>query len=229
MATGKKSFLLYADIITTVEQLPNEQAGQLFKMILDYVNDKNPVADDLLIKIAFEPIKQQLKRDLNKYNKLVDRARENGKKGGRPKKEINQEKPKKPSRLINNQEKAVNVNVSVNDSVNVNEIFNNKNIIKRKNKFCEHLKEHLNEFGKETLNDFYAYWSEPNKSNTKMRFELERTWNLKLRLKRWEKNNYGKPNNKNKEQGKQSRIDKFVTQNKETKLGSLQSRGDSSY
>ena len=32
---------------------------------------------------------------------------------------------------------------------------------------------------------FIEYWSEPNKSQTKMRWELEKTWDLNLRMKRW--------------------------------------------
>ena len=63
MATDKKSFLLYSDIIHTVELMPVEKAGELFKTILRYVNDMNPTVDDLLVALVFEPIKQQLKRD----------------------------------------------------------------------------------------------------------------------------------------------------------------------
>lgn len=37
--------------------------------------------------------------------------------------------------------------------------------------------------------EFYDYWSEPNKSNTKMRFEQEKTWDLGRRLTRWANNN----------------------------------------
>ncbi len=33
--------------------------------------------------------------------------------------------------------------------------------------------------------EFYDYWSEPNKSNTKMRYEQEKTWDLGRRLNRW--------------------------------------------
>jgi hypothetical protein len=75
MAENKKSFILYCDLIHTIEKLPDEKAGQLFKHILKYVNDKNPIIeDDLILELVFEPIKQQLKRDLdaweiNKYDK----------------------------------------------------------------------------------------------------------------------------------------------------------------
>ena len=46
MAENKKSFLLYCDIIHTIQQLSDEQAGNLFKHILQYVNDENPSTDE---------------------------------------------------------------------------------------------------------------------------------------------------------------------------------------
>lgn len=67
MAENKKGFILYADLIHTVSKLPNDKAGELLKHILSYVNDEKPQTDDLIIQLTFEPIKQQLKRDLKKY------------------------------------------------------------------------------------------------------------------------------------------------------------------
>lgn len=82
MAQDKKSFLLYCDIIHTVLKLKDEQAGVLFKHILNYVNDNNPELNDLLLEIAFEPIKQSLKRDLKKYENTVSERSKTGKLGG---------------------------------------------------------------------------------------------------------------------------------------------------
>jgi len=67
MAENKNSFVLYCEIIHTVKKLSNEKAGELFKHILSYVNDENPVTDDVIIELVFEPIKQQLKRSLVKW------------------------------------------------------------------------------------------------------------------------------------------------------------------
>ena len=52
------------------------------------------------------------------------------------------------------------------------------------------------DFSNDDLENFYAYWSELNKSGSRMRWELERTWNLKLRLKRWVNNGFNKEKNK---------------------------------
>lgn len=52
-------------------------------------------------------------------------------------------------------------------------------------------------YGREMIRDFFDYWSEPNKSHSKMRFEQERTWDLSRRLQTWEKrsrNGFGKYN-----------------------------------
>ena len=40
------------------------------------------------------------------------------------------------------------------------------------------------------LQDFYNYWSEPNRSNTKMRCELQKTWDTKRRLATWARNDF---------------------------------------
>jgi hypothetical protein len=77
MATDKKSFLLYCDIIHTVNKLSDEQAGKLFKHLLAYVNDLNPETEDIVTEIAFEPIKQSLKRDLQKYEGIRQKNKEN--------------------------------------------------------------------------------------------------------------------------------------------------------
>lgn len=52
-------------------------------------------------------------------------------------------------------------------------------------------------YGREMIREFFDYWSEPNKSHSKMRFEQERTWDLSRRLQTWEKrsrNGFGKYN-----------------------------------
>ena len=117
MAKDKKSFILYNDQSGVFNQLPDEIAGKLIKHIFAYVNDENPICDDLIINIAFEPIKQSLKRDLKRYEQYIEKQSLNGAKGGRPKKAIETqetqpffEKPKKTD--------SVNVSDSVNDNDN---------------------------------------------------------------------------------------------------------------
>lgn len=65
------------------------------------------------------------------------------------------------------------------------------NIEERKVAFGMTLQAFEKTYGRAMLLDFYHYWTEPNKSNTKMRFELQRTWSLEGRLRTWSNNNYG--------------------------------------
>ena len=83
MAEDKKGFVLYADLIHTLGKMPDDKAGELFKHILSYVNDQDPITDDLIIQLTFEPIKQQLKRDLKKYDEIKLKRSDAGKESAR--------------------------------------------------------------------------------------------------------------------------------------------------
>ena len=37
--------------------------------------------------------------------------------------------------------------------------------------------------------DFFNYWTEPNQTKTKLRFEMEKTYDISRRLSTWIKNN----------------------------------------
>lgn len=78
MAEGKKCVLFYVDWGSTFDELDDEEAGRLIKHFANYIRDKNPEAPDKLTKIAFEPIKNQLKRDLIKWESEKDQKSQNG-------------------------------------------------------------------------------------------------------------------------------------------------------
>ena len=67
---------------------------------------------------------------------------------------------------------------------------------KRKTDFYNSLIPFLQQYPKELIRAFFDYWSELNKSRTKMRFEGEKTWETDKRLMTWanNENKYGKPN-----------------------------------
>lgn len=78
MAKDKNSFVLYANYLDIVNALTNEQAGELFKLILAYVNDLNPEEPtDVAVKIAYLSIKSSLKADLKRYEAKCEQNRKN--------------------------------------------------------------------------------------------------------------------------------------------------------
>lgn len=66
----------------------------------------------------------------------------------------------------------------------------------------------LKTYGKDLLNEFYSYWTEKKPKGRKMRFELERVFDVKKRLARWEKNDYGK---EDKAQEKRKKVSTALT------------------
>jgi hypothetical protein len=115
---GKKSFLLYTDQREVFEELSDEDAGKLIKHIFAYVNDEDPTTEDKLLKVAFLPIKTQLKRDLKTWENKQEQRKDAAKKSVESRQRT----------LTNVNERSisfggngnVNGNVNVNDNVNVN-------------------------------------------------------------------------------------------------------------
>lgn len=55
----------------------------------------------------------------------------------------------------------------------------------RKETFYQILVPYVGQYTKEMIRSFFDYWSELNRSGTKMRYELEKTWELSKRLATW--------------------------------------------
>lgn len=60
---------------------------------------------------------------------------------------------------------------------------------KDKKEFYNSLIPYVQTYGKSVVREFYDYWTETNKSMTKMRFQLEKTWDTSKRISRWARNN----------------------------------------
>ena len=83
---GKKAFSLYIDLIQLVngsnihgieiEPMTDEEAGMLFRWILEYVNDLHPAVPKE-IKFAVVQVKKQLDDDLERYKEKCKKNKEN--------------------------------------------------------------------------------------------------------------------------------------------------------
>lgn len=164
---------------------------------------------DLMVKDGDQITHQSVNKRLRK----AIANRENGKKGGRPRKqdleddledELNEKKPKKPN--LETQEETQN-NPPYKEKEKEKEKIKEKGGIgdkspptplpsvdkveerkKREKKFYQSLVPFVGSFSKEMLRNFFEYWSEPNKSGTKMKWEMEKTWDLERRLSKWQSN-----------------------------------------
>lgn len=117
------------------------------------------------------------------------------------------ETPKKPQNDVTFEEEEFFdiTQIDINDNINNNYIYNkNKEesgkkkekgkeqildlLEKRKQDFYNSLIPFVDKYGRELVGEFFDYWTEPNKSKTKMRFELERAWDTNRRLSKWANN-----------------------------------------
>lgn len=140
MGIIRDSFVMFKNWSDAIEALPEEFQLETYKALSKYgltgemPENMSPVVRAILISFS-----KGMENNIARYNASV----ENGKKGGRPRKEQpseeneqpgceneNLEKPRKTQENLNQPNHNLNVNVNVNDSVNVNENVNeNKNLI----------------------------------------------------------------------------------------------------
>ena len=81
--TDKKGFKLYIDSIGVIDKLSDDEAGQLFKHIVHYVDDKNPILNNEKLELVFYSIQIQLERDRLKYEEVCEKNRINALKRGK--------------------------------------------------------------------------------------------------------------------------------------------------
>lgn len=130
MRDDKKSFVVYHDIKAILDKLSDDQVGKLFRaMVSQSMGETVPEFDDLVLDIAFTPIRQQMSRDAEKWDDIKEKRAEAGRIGGlrsaEKRAQANQANATSasfatqanPSKEAN---QAVNVNANVNGNVNVN-------------------------------------------------------------------------------------------------------------
>ena len=94
----KKSFKLYIDSLDVLDELSDEQAGQLFKAIREYEVNEVEILNGLM-KAIFTPFKNNIDRAKAEYQAVCERNKHNGASEGRPNR-------KKPTGLESNPLKA---------------------------------------------------------------------------------------------------------------------------
>ena len=238
----KKSIIIYADCIAILEDLTYEQAGRLFKAILSYVNDEpvTEIEDDPAVKIAYKVLKTQIDRDAEKYEEICKKRSEYGKRHKGNQYTRLDELKQKLEQMEQKFQIGTNGTVSENgnDSDSGNKLPNGnidkenptivgekedaaakaatpstvRSIEERQKAFYDTLRPYVNKYPKEMLRAFYDWWSEPNRRRTKLRVELEKTWDLPRRLATWNRkdeerkfNNTNNGNNNQRNNGAEQR------------------------
>lgn len=106
----KDGMILYASYAEKFQRLTDAQFGRLIRLVFKYqAGEDVGNIDDFAVSLAFDVIRYDLDRNNEKYERIIERNRENGKKGGRPKNPVGFEKtqdnPEEPKKADKDKEK----------------------------------------------------------------------------------------------------------------------------
>lgn len=196
----RSGFVFYRSWFEAVKNLPREMQGEVLTAIIEYgLNGETTGSLKPITSAMLAMVKPQI--DAN--NKRM----ENGSKGGRPCKatsaeeqscnqvvteqEPNNNQTKTKPKPNNNQTEPKEKDKEEDkEKENSTSVESKKDAAKaatllRKETFYQILVPYVGQYTKEMIRSFFDYWSELNRSGTKMRYELEKTWELSKRLATW--------------------------------------------
>tara|TARA_R100001594_G_scaffold43128_1_gene75290 strand:- start:1523 stop:2386 length:864 start_codon:yes stop_codon:yes gene_type:complete len=187
MKYGPEGYGIYFMIIEILRDTENYtlNLNDVDSICYDLRVDKNKVIDVLqnYDLFAFNDnffYSKSLSRRMEKLDKIKEKRRESGKLGG---------KAKANSKQVLEQ-KVASVKQEKKSIVKQSKVNNKESIIKeRTDGFKKQVFEFQSKYDLEMLEDFIIYWTEPNKSMTKLKYEMEKTWDTGRRLSRWARTN----------------------------------------
>lgn len=198
--TERKSFIIHKDSLDVLEDLTDEQAGQLLKAIWSYQKNES-IELSAIVKIAFNPFKHQFDRDDVKYENTCKRRAEAGSMGGKQKvanaiiskqkvANLADNKSKSKSKNKSNISKDINTFVPNDASIDaVNSVYPNCSIDDLVIDFIDQAANRKNPF-KDLQSGFRNYvrkgWVKPKEQSSKsfaqMATESESPWDENGRL-----------------------------------------------
>ncbi len=153
--------------------------------------------DSIIISFLDEQLSsKELQNAVNKMN---------GRKGGRPKKEKTEEKPNgfNFENRTETQTKPIDKDIDKDSDIQSSIVADKKSashklsLEERKKVFRSTLvpftitpKNPNAKYDADMVKDFFDKWTEPNPAKTKMKFEMEKTWDVSLRLSTWKRRSY---------------------------------------
>lgn len=217
----KESFVFYETWAEALRQLPDKERLQVFDAIINYGIYETKATIGGLAQMALELIYNDIDDCKAKRREKIEKARESANKRWQNQNanECNTMRThtNECERIRTDATQCYNVNVNVNGNVNENVdsssiIYSPKNenfdadksatnkpqsktIEERKNDFMKMVAENgVEKYGQEMCRDFFDYWTESNPNGKKMRFEMQKVFDIKKRLATWNKNNLKKHN-----------------------------------
>lgn len=129
---------------------------------------------------------ERMIRNMKKKNEKSEKARESARKRW----EKPQQKNNCSANVMRTHSDSNAIKEKESKGKNNKEIDKEKVLSKIQSEFYDSLKPFVSDYSPQMLREFFNYWSEPNKSRTKIKWQMEKTWDVKRRLQRWANNNF---------------------------------------
>ena len=182
------SVIFMKDWSVLIKSLSDENQLYFWGLFMQYDHEIEIKFENEFVLPIWNFIKSQLDKMKEKYfEKTVLTNRNNGKLGGRPKKDESETNPNNPMGLNETQ-------ITPKDKDNNNDKENDNDLpplakpksFKQfsKEDFYESIKPFVEKYSNKTCKAFFKYWNEPDPKG-KMRFQLEKTWSISHRLSTW--------------------------------------------
>lgn len=124
---SRKSFVLYTEWENTFNRLSNELAGELIKVIFDYVRTGEiPQIDNAVVDGVFSAFQPSIDRNISKYDAAIEQRKEAGKRSA--------EKRKRDATTVESRLRTSTVSDSVSDSVSDTLSLNGESVREGANK-----------------------------------------------------------------------------------------------
>ena len=134
---SRKSFVLYTEWENTFNRLSNELAGELIKVIFDYVRTGEiPKIDNAVVDGVFSAFQPSIDRNISKYDAAIEQRKEAGKRSAEKRKRdaTTVDESKRDATTVESRLRTSTVSDSVSDSVSDTLSLNGESVREGANK-----------------------------------------------------------------------------------------------
>ena len=134
---SRKSFVLYTEWENTFNRLSNELAGELIKVIFDYVRTGEiPQIDNAVVDGVFSAFQPSIDRNISKYDAAIEQRKEAGKRSAEKRKRdaTTVDESKRDATTVESRLRTSTVSESVSDSVSDTLSLNGESVREGANK-----------------------------------------------------------------------------------------------
>ena len=179
----RDTFIFYRSFKESMNDLSDADKLIMYEAISDYSLDMKEPELTGFPKALFSLIRPVLDANTKRW--------QNGCKGGASSESLkgNQNARKRTKNEPDSNQKRTKNKANKDKNIDKEKIVKEKNISlsDRTEKFKEELTPFVEKYGKDMIFAFFDYWSEPDKTKTKMRCALQKTWSTAGRLRTWER------------------------------------------